>query len=63
VTAEVDGGPILLQKAVPVLEDDTPETLQERVLKEEHKLYPRAVQLFAQGKVKIDGKRARILET
>ncbi|MGB2825518.1 MAG: phosphoribosylglycinamide formyltransferase [Thermoplasmata archaeon] len=63
VTAEVDGGPILLQKAVPVLEDDTPETLQERILKEEHKLYPRAVQLFAQGKVKIDGKRARILET
>lgn len=63
VTVEVDGGPILLQKAVPVLEDDTPETLQERILKEEHKLYPRAVQLFAQGKVKIDGRRARILET
>ncbi|MEM4233204.1 MAG: phosphoribosylglycinamide formyltransferase, partial [Thermoplasmata archaeon] len=49
VTQEVDGGPIILQKAVPVLEDDTPETLQERVLKEEHKLYPRAIQLFAQG--------------
>ena len=63
VTEEVDGGPIVLQKAVPVLEDDTPETLQERVLKEEHKLYPRAVQLFAQGKVKMDGRRARILET
>jgi len=63
VTAEVDGGPILLQKAVPVLEDDTPETLQERIIKEEHKLYPRAVQLFAHGKVKIDGRRARILET
>ena len=63
VTAEVDGGPILLQKAVPVLEDDTPETLQGRILKEEQKLYPRAVQLFAQGKVKIDGRRARILET
>ena len=63
VTAEVDGGPIILQKSVPVLEDDTPEILQERVLKEEHKLYPRAIQLFAQGKVKIDGRRARILET
>jgi len=63
VTAEVDGGPILLQKAVPVLEDDTPETLQGRILKEEQKLYPRAIQLFAQGKVKIDGRRARILET
>lgn len=63
VTQEVDGGPIILQKAVPVLEDDTPETLQERVLKEEHKLYPRAIQLFAQGKLKIEGRRVRILET
>jgi phosphoribosylglycinamide formyltransferase-1 len=63
VTAEVDGGPIVLQKAVPVLEDDTPESLQERILKEEHKLYPRAVQLFAQGKVKIEGRRVRIIET
>ncbi len=63
VTLDVDGGPIVMQKAVPVLEDDTPETLQERVLKEEHKLYPRAVQLFAQGRIKLDGRRARILET
>ena len=63
VTAEVDGGPIVMQKAVPVLEEDTPESLQERVLKEEHKLYPRAIQLFAQGKVKIEGRRARIIET
>ncbi|MDH3365609.1 MAG: phosphoribosylglycinamide formyltransferase [Thermoplasmata archaeon] len=63
VTLEVDGGPVVLQKAVPVLEDDTPETLQERVLKEEHKLYPRAIQLFAEGKVKVEGRRARIIET
>ena len=63
VTLDVDGGPIIMQKTVPVLEDDTPETLQQRVLKEEHKLYPRAVQLFAQGRVKLDGRRARILET
>lgn len=63
VTLEVDGGPIILQKAVPVLEGDTAETLQERVLKEEHKLYPRAIQLFAQGKLKHDGRRIRILET
>lgn len=63
VTLEVDGGPILLQKAVPVLEDDTPETLQERILREEHRLYPRAIQLFAEGKVKIEGRRARIIET
>ena len=63
VTLEVDGGPIVLQKAVPILEDDSPESLQERVLKEEHKLYPRAIQLFAEGKVKIEGRRTRILST
>jgi phosphoribosylglycinamide formyltransferase 1 len=63
VTLEVDGGPIILQKSVPVQEGDTPEILQERVLKEEHKLFPRAIQLFAQGKLKIDGRRVRILES
>ncbi len=62
VTLDVDGGPIILQKSVPVLEDDTPETLQERVLKEEHKLLPRAVQLFATGKLRHEGRRVRILE-
>jgi phosphoribosylglycinamide formyltransferase-1 len=63
VTEEVDGGQIILQKAVPVLEGDTAETLQERVLKEEHKLFPRAVQLFASGKLKIEGRTCRVLET
>jgi len=63
VTEEVDGGQIILQKSVPVLEDDTPETLQERVLKEEHKLFPRAIELFARGKLKIEGRRCRVLET
>lgn len=63
VTLDVDGGPIILQKAVPVLEGDTPEMLQERVLKEEHKLLPRAVQLFALGKLRLDGRRVRVLET
>lgn len=62
VTEEVDGGQIILQKSVPVHEDDTPETLQERILKEEHKLLPRAIQLFAQGKLKIEGRRCRVLE-
>jgi len=62
VTLDVDGGPIIAQKAVPVLETDTPETLQERILKEEHKLLPRAIQLFAQGKLKMDGRRVRVLE-
>lgn len=63
VTEEVDGGQIILQKAVPVSEDDTPETLQERILKEEHKLFPRAIQLFAQGKLKIEGRKCRVLQT
>jgi len=62
VTLDVDGGQIILQKAVPVLEGDTAESLQERILKEEHKLYPRAVQLFAQGKLKIEGRKVRVLE-
>jgi phosphoribosylglycinamide formyltransferase-1 len=63
VTLDVDGGPIILQKAVPVQENDTAETLQERILKEEHKLLPRAIQLFAQGKLKVEGRRCRVLET
>ena len=62
VTLEVDGGPIILQKAVPVQEGDTAEALQERVLKEEHRLFPRAIQLFATGKLKLDGRRCRVLE-
>jgi len=62
VTLEVDGGPIILQKSVPVQEGDTAEALQERVLKEEHKLYPRAIQLFATGKLKLDGRLCRVLE-
>ena len=63
VTEAVDGGQIILQKAVPVLEGDTAEVLQERVLKEEHKLFPRAVQLFAQGKLKVEGRKCRVLES
>jgi phosphoribosylglycinamide formyltransferase-1 len=62
VTLDVDGGPIILQKSVPVQENDTPEALKERILKEEHKLFPRAIELFAKGKLKIDGRRVRILE-
>lgn len=63
VTLDVDGGPIIAQKAVQVLEDDTAETLQERILKEEHRLLPRSIQLFAQGKLKVEGRRVRVIET
>ena len=57
----VDTGPIIIQRAVPVLEDDTPERLAERILKEEHKIYSEAIQLFAEGRLKIEGRRVRIL--
>ena len=56
-----DRGPILLQEAVPVLEDDTVLTLSERVQAVERRLVPRAVQLFAEGRIRIEGRRARIL--
>jgi phosphoribosylglycinamide formyltransferase-1 len=56
VTSELDGGPILLQAAVPVLENDTDDTLSARVLVEEHTLYPRAIRLMFDG-VRLDGRR------
>ncbi|MFQ6051657.1 MAG: phosphoribosylglycinamide formyltransferase [Candidatus Hydrothermarchaeota archaeon] len=56
----VDTGPIILQKAVEVKEDDTPETLADRILKEENKLYPLAVKLFLEDKLEIEGRRVKI---
>ncbi|NLG83387.1 MAG: phosphoribosylglycinamide formyltransferase [Firmicutes bacterium] len=61
VTAETDRGPIILQAAVPVLDDDTPETLAGRVLAAEHRLYPEAVRLFAAGRLRVEGNRVRII--
>lgn len=58
---EYDTGPIILQAAVPVEDDDTLETLRARVLQKEHELYPRAVQLFAEGRLEVEGRRTRIL--
>ncbi|HGG65251.1 MAG TPA: phosphoribosylglycinamide formyltransferase, partial [Rhodobacteraceae bacterium] len=49
VTAELDGGPVLGQARVPVLPDDTPETLAARVLPMEHRLYPEVLRRFAAG--------------
>ncbi len=57
VTPGVDEGPIIIQAAVPVLEDDTPETLAARILVEEHRIYPRAVQLYAEGRLRVEGRR------
>jgi phosphoribosylglycinamide formyltransferase-1 len=54
VTEGVDEGPIILQAAVPILDEDTPDTLAARILEQEHKVYPRAVQLFAEGRLRVD---------
>jgi phosphoribosylglycinamide formyltransferase-1 len=56
----VDTGPILLQGAVPVLDGDTEETLSARILAEEHRLYPEAIRLFAEGRLEVSGRRVRI---
>lgn len=61
VSAEVDGGAILMQRAVPVEVDDTPETLQQRVLKVEHEMLPECVKLLCEGKVCKEGRKVRIL--
>ena len=58
---EYDTGPIILQRAVPVLDDDTHETLAARVLETERALYPEAIQLYAEGRLRIEGRRVRIL--
>jgi len=56
----VDTGPIIRQCAVPVFDDDTEETLAARILKEEHKIYPQAIQLFADHKLEIRGRKVFI---
>jgi phosphoribosylglycinamide formyltransferase 1 len=62
VTEGVDEGPIILQATVPVLEGDSPETLASRILVEEHVMYPRAVQLYADGRLIVEGRRVRIAD-
>ena len=57
----MDSGPIILQEVVPVLEGDTEETLAARVLKVEHRIYPEAIRLFAEGKLKVEGRKVKIL--
>ncbi len=63
VSEECDGGPIIAQKAVAVREDDTPETLQRRIMEEaEWKLLPEAVALFCQGRLSVEGRKVIIKE-
>lgn len=62
VTEDCDAGPIIAQRAVPVLNGDTPETLQRRVMEEcEWKILPEAVSLFCQGRIKINGNKTEII--
>lgn len=62
VAEEVDAGPIILQAAVPVLQDDTEESLSARILVEEHKIYPESVRLYFEGRLEVRGRRVFILE-
>ncbi|MBP1661467.1 MAG: phosphoribosylglycinamide formyltransferase [Candidatus Aminicenantes bacterium] len=61
VFAEVDMGPIILQAVVPVLQDDTEDTLAARILVEEHRIYPEAVRLYFEGRLEVRGRRVFIL--
>ncbi|HVH16569.1 MAG TPA: phosphoribosylglycinamide formyltransferase [Candidatus Angelobacter sp.] len=62
VAKEVDAGPIILQAHVPVRDDDTAETLSERILRQEHRLYPEAIRLFSEDQLRIEGRRV-VLKT
>jgi phosphoribosylglycinamide formyltransferase-1 len=57
VDENLDAGPIVLQAVVPVLDDDTPETLSARILKEEHRIYSEAVRIVLEGRFRIEGRR------
>ncbi len=58
----VDTGPIILQAVVPIYDTDTEESLLERIHKEEHRIYPEAVRLFGEGKLRIEGRRVLVSE-
>ncbi|MCA9482617.1 MAG: phosphoribosylglycinamide formyltransferase [Nitrospina sp.] len=62
VEEEVDTGPIVLQAVVPVQDGDTTETLSARILEQEHQIYPRAIQLIAENRLRIQGRRVLIQE-
>ena len=59
---QYDTGPIILQETVPVLDDDTPDSLAARVFEVECELYPRAIQLFSEGRLHVRGRRVRVLD-
>jgi phosphoribosylglycinamide formyltransferase 1 len=57
-----DTGPIIIQAVVPVLDDDTEDTLSARILEQEHKIYPEAIRLYSEGKLHIEGRRVKIVK-
>jgi phosphoribosylglycinamide formyltransferase-1 len=57
VNEECDQGPIIIQAVVPVFSDDTEQSLAARILEQEHRIYPRAIQLYAEGRLRIDGRK------
>jgi len=61
VDESIDSGPVIFQKAVPVMEEDSEESLSARILEQEHELYPRAVELFCEGRIKVQGRRVSII--
>jgi len=61
VTPEMDAGPIIQQSVVPILTDDTSETLHARIQQEEHRLYIEAIRLWADGRLQLEGRRVKIL--
>ncbi len=60
VDEKMDHGPVILQKAIPIEEDDTLESLEKKIHKIEHRLYPETIRLFAEGKLKLEGRKVII---
>jgi phosphoribosylglycinamide formyltransferase-1 len=60
VNEECDEGPIIIQAVVPVFSDDSAETLAARILEQEHRIYPRAIQLYAEGRLHVSGRRVLV---
>jgi phosphoribosylglycinamide formyltransferase-1 len=60
VNEECDEGPIIIQAVVPVFSDDSEESLAARILKQEHRIYPRAIQLYAEGRLRVEGRRVLV---
>jgi phosphoribosylglycinamide formyltransferase-1 len=60
VNEECDEGPIIIQAVIPVFPDDSEESLAARILKQEHRIYPRAIQLYAEGRLRVEGRRVLV---